>query len=417
MPEEKLEAMRQAAIDAARAVNYVGAGTVEFIVEQDGTAYFMEMNTRLQVEHPVTEMITGQDLVEWQLRVAYGEPLPKAQADLSIQGHALEARIYAEDPDNGFLPSIGKIHFLQYPQQNAHVRVDSGIIQGDSISSFYDPMIAKLIVWGKTRQDALRQMQHALQNFYIQGVGNNVAFLHRLVGTGSFSQPNLDTGLIERENIQLFSSKPEIKPSLLAQAAVLHLLQQTLKHPLPHDPWQQPNFWRLNQQAKTHVQLRHQQEIYDIELDILKQGYLVKVHNQDFKISGELTASNTAHLQIDNHQHKLCFVKCDSSLVLFEQAQPYEFEIIDPYAHVEGEAEEAGNLKAPMPGIITQVLVEQFAQVKKDEPLMTLEAMKIEYTIRAPQDGIINNLFFQSGDQVAAGDELLDFCIEAEASA
>lgn len=417
MPEEKLKAMRQAAIDAARAVNYVGAGTVEFIVEQDGTAYFMEMNTRLQVEHPVTEMITGQDLVEWQLRVAYGEPLPKAQADLSIQGHALEARIYAEDPDNGFLPSIGKIHFLQYPQQNAHVRVDSGIIQGDSISSFYDPMIAKLIVWGKTRQDALRQMQHALQNFYIQGVGNNVAFLHRLVGTGSFSQPNLDTGLIERENIQLFSSKPEIKPSLLAQAAVLHLLQQTLKHSLPHDPWQQPNFWRLNQQAKTHVQLRHQQEIYDIELAILKQGYLVKVYNQDYKISGELTASNTAHLQIDNHQHKLCFVKCDSSLVLFEQAQPYEFEIIDPYAHVEGEAEEAGNLKAPMPGIITQVLVEQFAQVKKDEPLMTLEAMKIEYTIRAPQDGIINNLFFQSGDQVAAGDELLDFCIEAEASA
>lgn len=150
MPSEKLDAMRQAAIDAARAVNYVGAGTVEFIVEQDGTAYFMEMNTRLQVEHPVTEMITGEDLVEWQLRVAYGEPLPKLQNELQIHGHALEARIYAEEPEKGFLPAIGKIDYLHYPTQNQYVRVDSGIVEGDEITTYYDPMIAKLIVWGKT---------------------------------------------------------------------------------------------------------------------------------------------------------------------------------------------------------------------------------------------------------------------------
>lgn len=150
MPSEKLDAMRQAAIDAARAVNYVGAGTVEFIVEQDGTAYFMEMNTRLQVEHPVTEMITGEDLVEWQLRVAYGEPLPKLQNQLQINGHALEARIYAEEPEKGFLPAIGKIDYLRYPTQNQYVRVDSGIVEGDEITTYYDPMIAKLIVWGKT---------------------------------------------------------------------------------------------------------------------------------------------------------------------------------------------------------------------------------------------------------------------------
>lgn len=150
MPEDKLEAMRQAAIDAARAVNYVGAGTVEFIVEQDGTAYFMEMNTRLQVEHPVTEMITGQDLVEWQLRVAFGEPLPKQQHELQIHGHALEARVYAEEPEKGFIPAIGQISYLHYPEQNDSVRVDSGIVEGDEISTYYDPMIAKLIVWGKT---------------------------------------------------------------------------------------------------------------------------------------------------------------------------------------------------------------------------------------------------------------------------
>ena len=417
MPEEKLAAMRQAALDAARAVHYVGAGTVEFIVEQDGTAYFMEMNTRLQVEHPVTELITGQDLVEWQLRIAYGEPLPKTQAELSIHGHALEARIYAEDPDNGFLPSIGQIHFLQYPEQNQYVRVDSGIVQGDSISSFYDPMIAKLIVWGQTRQDALRQMQHALQNFYIQGVGNNVAFLHRLVGTDSFSQPNLDTGLIEHEHAQLFSTQREVKPALLAQAAVVHLLQQTAPQQPLQDPWQQHNFWRLNQQAKMQLQLRYQQQLYDIELDILKQGYRVTVGDQVFHIAGQLIGAHQAQLQLDNDRHTLRFVHNPSSIVLFDQAQPYTFEVINPYASAEGEMEEAGNLKAPMPGVITQVLVEQFAQVKKDDPLMTLEAMKIEYTIRAPQDGVINSVFFQSGDQVAAGDELLDFCIEAEASA
>jgi 3-methylcrotonyl-CoA carboxylase alpha subunit len=177
MQEDKLEAMRQAAIDAARAVNYVGAGTVEFIVEQDGTAYFMEMNTRLQVEHPVTEMITGQDLVEWQLRVAFGEPLPKQQHELQIHGHALEARVYAEEPEKGFIPAIGQISYLHYPEQSDCVRVDSGIVEGDEISTYYDPMIAKLIVWGKNREAALTQMHHALGHFHVDGLGNNIAFL------------------------------------------------------------------------------------------------------------------------------------------------------------------------------------------------------------------------------------------------
>ena len=160
----------------------------------------MEMNTRLQVEHPVTEMITGQDLVEWQLRVAFGEPLPKQQHELSIHGHALEARIYAEEPEKGFLPAIGKIHYLHYPQQNEHVRVDSGIVEGDEITTFYDPMIAKLIVWAKNREAALTQMHHALSQFHVDGLGNNIAFLDRLVRSESFKTANLDTNLIQRED-------------------------------------------------------------------------------------------------------------------------------------------------------------------------------------------------------------------------
>ena len=204
MTAERRAAMGKAATDAAKAVGYVGAGTVEFIAHQDGAFYFMEMNTRLQVEHPVTEMITGVDLVEWQLRVAVGQPLPLAQDQLSIHGHALEARIYAEDADKGFLPSTGPLIFLATPEPSAHVRIDSGVEQGDQISPYYDPMIAKLIVWDEDRPRALQRMQQALGEFRIVGVTANTAFLKRLVATDSFSNATLDTGLIERESAALF---------------------------------------------------------------------------------------------------------------------------------------------------------------------------------------------------------------------
>jgi 3-methylcrotonyl-CoA carboxylase alpha subunit len=204
MTESRRAAMGEAAVEAAKAVGYVGAGTVEFIANQDGSFYFMEMNTRLQVEHPVTEMITGLDLVEWQLRVADGQPLPLRQDQLTIAGHALEARIYAEDPDKGFLPSTGRLLHLASPQESEHVRVDTGVDEGDSITPFYDPMIAKLIVWGHDRRAALATMHRALAQYRIVGVANNVAFLDRLVGTRSFADADLDTGLIEREHAVLF---------------------------------------------------------------------------------------------------------------------------------------------------------------------------------------------------------------------
>ena len=213
MTPERRAAMGKAAVDAAKAVGYVGAGTVEFIANQDGSFYFMEMNTRLQVEHPVTEMITGLDLVEWQLRVASGEPLPLTQEQLQIDGHALEARIYAEDPDKGFLPSTGRLVHLAPPPESDHVRVDTGVEQGDEITPHYDPMIAKLIVWGADRRQALARMRQALAQYRVVGVSNNVDFLARLVAVPSFANAELDTGLIEREQALLFPPPARCRPT------------------------------------------------------------------------------------------------------------------------------------------------------------------------------------------------------------
>ena len=253
MTEARRRQMGEAAVAAARAVNYSGAGTVEFIADQEGRFYFMEMNTRLQVEHPVTEMITGQDLVEWQLQVASGAPLPLAQEQLTLHGHALEARIYAEDPDKGFLPSTGKLVHLAPPQESLHVRVDTGVEQGDEITPFYDPMIAKLIVWDQTRELALQRMLQALAEYRIVGVANNVEFLARLVACPAFAHADLDTGLIERERSFLFPEHDEPPIDAYFVAALATLLREEARARAhgeggsdPYSPWHLRDGWRLN---------------------------------------------------------------------------------------------------------------------------------------------------------------------------
>ncbi|WP_326518563.1 acetyl/propionyl/methylcrotonyl-CoA carboxylase subunit alpha [Acinetobacter sp. CAAS 2-6] len=410
MPAHKLDAMRQAAIDAARAVNYVGAGTVEFIVEQDGTAYFMEMNTRLQVEHPVTEMITGEDLVEWQLRVAFGEPLPKQQDELQIHGHAIEARVYAEEPEKGFLPAIGKISYLHYPAQNAAVRVDSGIVEGDEISTYYDPMIAKLIVWGKNREAALVQMHHALGQFHVEGLGNNIAFLDRLVLCDSFKQAKLDTNLIQREHDFLFQSEQQLDAKLVVSAAFIELLTLLKKNTQQVSAvWQAQPLWRLNIRSQYSIELTYGAELLKVQFTAEEYGFSAQYQEKTYRVAGELLDQNTAHVHLDAQQQKLAFSQQQQRITLFQSGQSYKFDYIDPdYAQEDSSAADS-NLKAPMPGVITQVLFAPNAQVKKDEVLMTLEAMKIEYSIRAPSDGIIASSYFQAGDQVKAGDELVEF--------
>lgn len=410
MPEHKLEAMRQAAIDAARAVNYVGAGTVEFIVEQDGTAYFMEMNTRLQVEHPVTEMITGQDLVEWQLRVAFGEPLPKQQHELQIHGHALEARVYAEEPEKGFIPAIGQISYLHYPVQNDCVRVDSGIVEGDEISTYYDPMIAKLIVWGKNREAALTQMHHALGQFHVDGLGNNIAFLDRLVLCESFKNAHLDTGLIQREEEFLLKPSTEISAELVASAALIELLSRQAQNPVPANPvWQQKPFWRLNQQNAYTVQLQRNGINLKVQFSTQDQGFVANYNGQQIQLQGQFIDAHTLALQLAGKQQKLAFSQTEHGITLFHNGQTHKFDYLKSDFNSQDEQGTENNLTAPMPGVITQVLVAANDKVKKDDVLMTLEAMKIEYSIRAPHDGIIASSYFQKGDQVKAGDELVEF--------
>ncbi|MHA3081606.1 acetyl/propionyl/methylcrotonyl-CoA carboxylase subunit alpha [Acinetobacter sp. ANC 5383] len=410
MPSNKLATMRQAAIDAARAVNYVGAGTVEFIVEQDGTAYFMEMNTRLQVEHPVTEMITGEDLVEWQLRVAFGEHLPKQQHELQIHGHAIEARVYAEEPGKGFLPAIGKISYLHYPEQNAAIRVDSGIVEGDEITTYYDPMIAKLIVWGKNREAALIQMHHALSQFHVDGLGNNIAFLDRLVLSNSFKQAKLDTNLIQREHNFLFNIALKIDTKLVIFAAFIELLTLFKKNTQAVSAvWQAQPLWRLNVSSQYHIELKYGPETLKVQFTVEEEGFTAQYLQQSYRISGNLLDQNTVHVHLDSQQQKLAFSQQDQHLTLFKSGQSYKFEYINPDYAQEDSGTDDSNLKAPMPGVITQVLFTANDEVKKDEVLMTLEAMKMEYSIRAPSDGIITSAYFQVGDQVKAGDELLEF--------
>ena len=413
MPQHKLEAMRQAAIDAARAVNYVGAGTVEFIVEQDGTAYFMEMNTRLQVEHPVTEMITGQDLVEWQLRVAYGEPLPKQQHELEICGHAIEARVYAEEPEKGFLPAIGQISYLHYPEQNQHVRVDSGIVEGDEITTFYDPMIAKLIVWGENREAALVQMHRALGQFHVEGLGNNIAFLDRIIRCDSFKHAKLDTNLIQREDAFLMNAEPASAETIVS-AALIELLKRFHQQQKSHSVWSSSPLWRVNVKTQYSVKLQLNQETIEVRFSAIDNGFIAHYQGQEYPIQGQLLDAHLAQLNLNGQQVKLAFSADADHLTVFKEGQTYKFAYVRAnYGNSDTQHNE-GNLKAPMPGVITQVLVEANAQVKKDDILLTLEAMKIEYAIRAPRDGVITSAYFQAGDQVKAGDELVEFQALAE---
>jgi 3-methylcrotonyl-CoA carboxylase alpha subunit len=431
MTFERRAAMGEAAVAAARAVGYVGAGTVEFIANQDGSFYFMEMNTRLQVEHPVTEMITGTDLVEWQLRVAAGQPLPKAQAELAIHGHAIEARIYAENPEKGFLPSIGTVRHMDTPAAvtfelggtpggaPAAVRIDSGVREGDAISPFYDPMIAKLIVWGADRNQALARMSQALAEFQLVGLASNIAFLKRLVEGAAFSSADLDTGLIERNGDTLFPAPRSAPVGALALAAVALIGAEkdasARQSANPADPWGNALGWRLNSAYQRQLSFADEytatkdMKAYTVGLTYHAQGWDLTVNGIDAALS--VTARDGADLSIKlgaTSMHGT--VRRDGDVFhVFTGGRHFSLSYNDPMAHA-GEAEAAGGrLTAPMPGKVVAVLVNKGQEVKKGDPLVIMEAMKMEHTIGAPSDGLVEEILYQVGDQVADGAPLLAF--------
>ena len=413
MTPERRAAMGKAAVDAARAVNYVGAGTVEFIAGPDGDFYFMEMNTRLQVEHPVTECITGTDLVEWQLRVASGEPLPLQQDQLQIRGHALEARLYAEDADRGFLPSTGTLRHLRLPANTAHVRVDAGVEQGDAITPFYDPMIAKLIVWDVDRDAALRRMQQALAECEVVGVTTNAAFLRRLVMTDSFTQAKLDTALIEREQAALTPNDNDSGPALWALAAIAGVATSEAASRDardPHSPWQAQDGWRLGAPAARALTLEHRGAQRSVTVQGAGAGEQWTVHMDGNALQGSgRLAGDALRVQIGEQLHRATVIRDGNELYLFGSEGVQRFTLHDPVSEADQSVADAGSLVAPMPGRIVATLVSPGTAVKRGAPLLVLEAMKMEHTLQAPADGTVQGYRVKAGDQVGDGAVLVDF--------
>ena len=433
MSQARRAAMGAAAVAAARAVGYVGAGTVEFIAEEprageEGAFFFMEMNTRLQVEHPVTEMITGQDLVEWQLRVASGEPLPLGQSQLAISGHAIEARIYAENPEKGFLPSIGTLQHLHTPLgvsfavhgtgsvAPAAVRIDSGVRAGDAISPYYDPMIAKLIVWGPDRATALARMSDALSAYQIVGPATNVAFLKRLIDSVPFSTADLDTGLIERHNASLFPPPQPLSLPVLALAAAVVLRDETIAAKGEDDnPWAATSGWRLQASLQRSLQLHDPQQVYPLSVGY---GSSSSTAGQSFSIThGETTTAMTllpsegvqVAIRLGEDVVRGTVVRDGEALHVFHAGSHASLQYADPMAHAGVAEVVGGRLTAPMPGKIVAVLVAVGDAVVAGAPLVIMEAMKMEHTIAAPRDGVVDALLYAVGDQVADGVALISF--------
>jgi 3-methylcrotonyl-CoA carboxylase alpha subunit len=419
MTVERRRAMGEAAVAAARAVGYVGAGTVEFIAEPGGQFYFMEMNTRLQVEHPVTEMITGHDLVEWQLRVAAGAPLPASQEALAIRGHAIEARIYAENPDSGFLPATGRLLHLAQPmavefggQQRtppAAVRIDSGVRAGDSITPHYDPMIAKLIVWGTDRDHALARMAAALADFHIVGVANNVDFLSRLVANPSFRQAELDTGLIERERSRLFpdTSAERVPDELLAFACSRVLVDEDAG--AGADPWTSAHGWRLNTHYVRTLTLKSERGVHEVDLEYTRDGYRFHHGGKDAPLAISAAEGTRLGIRFGGGTLVADVVRAGDELHVFAQGRHRALSLFDIIAQSTAGDAATGRLTAPMPGKVIAVATSPGARVERGTPLLVMEAMKMEHTIVAPADGIVADVLFDVGDQVDEGAELVRF--------
>jgi 3-methylcrotonyl-CoA carboxylase alpha subunit len=420
MTEARRRAMGDAAVAAAKAIGYSSAGTVEFIAEQEGRFYFMEMNTRLQVEHPVTEMVTGLDLVEWQLRVAAGEPLPRRQDELSIRGHAIEARIYAEDPERGFLPQTGRIAHLAFPAASSAVRVDSGVEPGAEISPHYDPMIAKLIVWGADRAAALARLRAALDEVEIAGPRTNVAFLNRVAASTAFSQAVLDTGLIERNRDALFPAAAGTPREMLAGAAYAELAlekttvrAQALASGDPHSPWYDVDGWRLNEDSHHDFVFLEGEGVHTARVRFLPEGMRLEIDGRDHAFDGEPLDDGRLRVVLDGNSFKLRAVRDGGLWHLFCGGEYRRFALRDELHGLDEDAE-SGSLAAPMPGKVIAVMVKAGDRVSKGSPLLVLEAMKMEHTIAAPADGLVKDVRCTPGEQVVEGFELITF--EADAA-
>lgn len=397
----------ETAVAAARAVGYYNAGTVEFIASQDlREFYFMEMNTRLQVEHPVTEMITEQDLVEWQLRVAAGETLPLRQENVPLVGHAFEARIYAEDPRNGFLPSTGPLRHLHAPSTSRHLRVDTGVRQGDQVTVYYDPMIAKLIVHGADRASALRRLRHALDQYRIVGVQTNLSFLKRVAAHPAFEEGQVHTGFIPQHESALFPPLEPVPPSFLAAGALFLSLQAhaSSRSASATDPWDSPELaaFTPSGDASWSVSLTDNEQTIQVQLTRLSEPDTYKVRGRDGKEMrawARLQGSDSIELELDGKHEVFTCLQTADELHLYAGTEHHVLTLPQPsFRGALGRS--TGDLLAPMPGKIVKVMVKPGDAVEKGTPLLILEAMKMEHVVRAPATGRVVSVHYNVGDLV-----------------
>ena len=409
-------AMGEAAVAAAKAVQYVGAGTVEFIVEQadDGAMsfYFMEMNTRLQVEHPVTEAVTGLDLVAWQLRVAAGEPLPKSQDQLQLNGHAIEARICAENPNQDFLPATGPLWHFSGPEAShfcftaGGVRLDTGVTQGDVVSPFYDSMLAKLIVWGADRDEALAKLDKALSEMQVVGVANNVAFLRDVVQSASFSQGDLDTDLIARERDNLF--KTQTLSEDLAVAGVIGMVLRQEVDAMGSNPWQAVDGWQVVGAPPRSFQLQGTwgDEVRALDVVLYSGPQRLRIADTDHAFEWRAHPRGVS-VCLNGVWTDLSVVASAGQYHVFSRAGHAVLQRVDPLAGSAQAADALGGLNTPMPGKLIRMDVAVGDTVAKGQVLAVMEAMKMEHSIASPRDGVVSEVFYAVGDQVAEGQALL----------
>lgn len=435
--DQKLrEKMAEAAVAAAKAVNYTGAGTIEFIVANDSSFYFMEMNTRLQVEHPVTELITGLDLVEWQLRIAAGEKLPLKQSKIKQNGHAIEARIYAENPETGFLPSTGTLHRLVFPETEeinhesapeagisaSSVRIDTGVEEGDEISIHYDPMIAKLIVHADSRKNAIQTMRSALAHTAVLGVETNLGFLQKIMSDPDFEASQVDTLFVDSKLESLLESKEDSADWIYRASAISCFLEDSLQAEKnaqnafdPWSPWNKLSNWRVGGCEPYRVQLRnHKGEETEINFACDKNTFKIINAKETISVSviknGNLLELNWNNENSEESGSHLLVLHHDKQLLLavHEHGRSF-FTRLDPLSFKKKEVSGEFRLSAPMPGNVIRVLVKAGERVSRGQQLLVMEAMKMEHTIVAPSDGIVEKVHYNVGDLVQNEAELIKF--------
>ncbi len=420
-PETRMK-MGDAAVAAAKAIGYVGAGTVEFLLDSDGSFYFMEMNTRLQVEHPVTEMITGLDLVAWQIRVAEGEELSITQEDLTIDGHAIEVRLYAEDPANNFLPGAGQIKFLSFPFDSDVVRIDSAVREttygdGDVISIHYDPMIAKIIVHGDTRAEAITNLQAALDETMVAGPKTNLAFLRRLAAHPSFRAGDLTTGFIAQHTAELLPARRQPADDVYALAALgiyLRRAQISLATPEAVSPWNDLSGWRVGGAEVESYLFKEGDSVLTVTIANHTSNYLTP----EVTLPGGATHAaqlmpaaydHSFEVKMAGRHYTAAVLQEGTQLNVLSAGISETLHYLDPLSFETGDEDAAGGLHAPMPGKVVAVRVQLGDNVKRGQPLMIVEAMKMEHTITAPIDGIIAAINANVGEQVDEKSALIAF--------